>query len=112
MIAQLIKNFVHLERRRYRLEQNRRANRPARNAEFVLRQIEDVVPNPRFQMALHFWQIKIGTRTAYDELARIMEKIEPKIEQRAEDRFTIHKHVLLIQLPAAWPNEQHRGPLV
>ena len=37
MLAQLIKNFVHLEGRRNRLDQHRRANRPLRNSELVLR---------------------------------------------------------------------------
>ena len=44
MVAQLVEDLVHLERRRQRLDQHRRLERPMRDAEFVLRVGEHLVP--------------------------------------------------------------------
>ena len=105
MIAQLVKDFVHLECRRNRLDQHGRADRPARNAEFILRQIEYIIPNPRLEMALHFRQVKIRTGAALDQRPRVVKKEQTEIEQRARDRCLIDNQVFFIQMPAARPNE-------
>ena len=81
MLAQLVKNFVHLERGRNRFDQHRRANRPLRNAELVLREFENVVPDARLEMALHFRQVKIRTASARDQFLRVVKKVETEIEQ-------------------------------
>ena len=107
MLAQFVKNFVHLERGRNRLDEHRRANRSLRNAELVLRQLEGVIPNARLEMALHFRQIKIRTASARDQLFRVVKKEEPEVEQPAGDRFTINQEMLFKQMPPAWPNEKH-----
>ncbi len=59
MVAQLVENLVHLEGRENGLDQNGGADRTARYSEPVLRKIEDIVPEPRLQMALHLGQIEI-----------------------------------------------------
>ena len=66
MIAQLVKNFVHLERGRNRLDQDRGADGAARNPELILGKIEDVVPNPRLDMALDLRQIKVRPGAAFE----------------------------------------------
>src|SRR6266513_1264814 len=60
VFPQLVKNLIHLERRWDGFDEDRRANRPLRYPEFVLRHFEHVVPKTRLQMAFHFRQIKIG----------------------------------------------------
>src|SRR6185295_11440519 len=47
MIAQLLEEFLHLPGRPERLDQDRRPDTPPRQAEFLLRIDEDVVPQPR-----------------------------------------------------------------
>src|SRR5438874_144257 len=106
MLAQLVKDFVHLECGRDRLDQNGGANRPLRNAELVLGQLEDIVPKARLEMALHFRQVKIGAAPARDQLFRVVEKVEAEIEEPARDRFAIDENMLFDQMPPAWPNEQ------
>src|SRR6185295_9158545 len=64
MFAQLVEDLVHLESGEQRLDQHRRADRSARYAELVLRQHEDVVPQPRLEMALELRQIEIRAAAA------------------------------------------------
>jgi hypothetical protein len=52
VIAQLVQDFVHLERRGQRLDQHGRADRPERKAERLLRVHEHLVPDSRLAMAL------------------------------------------------------------
>src|ERR1043166_5728140 len=66
MIAQLVKNFVHLERGRNRLDQDRGADGTARNTEVILGEIEDVIPDPRLDMALDLRQIKVRPGAAFE----------------------------------------------
>ena len=112
MIAQFVEDFVHLESGRNRFDQDRRANRSARNADLALCEIEHIVPNPRLQVAFHFGEIKIWTRAALNQLARVMKEIQTEIEQRARNRFSVDQHVLFIQMPAARPDEQHSRSLI
>ena len=69
MFAQLVQDFIHLERGQNRLDQDRGANRAVRNAQIVLRLDEHVVPQPRFEMALQLRQVEIGPAALVDQLA-------------------------------------------
>ena len=82
MLAQLVKNLVHLECRQNGFDQDRRADRALRNAKLVLRQLEDVVPKARFEVALHFRQIKIRAAAARDQFLGVVKKEEAEIEER------------------------------
>ncbi len=57
MFAQFVQDFFHLERREDRFEQHGRLDRALRNAEFVLRHHEDVVPQTRLEMVFHLRQV-------------------------------------------------------
>src|ERR1022692_5038816 len=109
MLAQFVKNFLCLERGENRLDQNCRANRAARNFQRVLREIENVVPQPRFKMALHFWQIEKRSAAALQQFGGVVKKIQTEVEQAAGNRLAIHEHVLLRQMPAARTHEDRRG---
>src|SRR5215471_6929686 len=61
MVAQFVKNFVHLKRGWNGFDEHGGANAAARNSQRVLCEIERVVPNPRLEMALHLRKIKIWT---------------------------------------------------
>ena len=105
MLSKLVENLVHLKRRKNRFDQHRRPNRPLRNADFILREDKDIVPQPCFEMALHFRQIEIGSGPSLDELLRIVEKVQQKIENPARHRFPIHQYMFLQQVPAARTNK-------
>ena len=59
VVPQLIKDFVHLEGGRQRLDQYRRFDGPNWQAERLLRDDENIVPQPRLEMALEFRQIEV-----------------------------------------------------
>src|SRR5688572_22308999 len=75
VIAQLVQDLLHLEGGEGRLDENRRADRPARHREGVLCEVEYIVPQPRLEMALHLRQIEIRAATAADQLLRIVEEV-------------------------------------
>src|SRR5438477_2033507 len=105
VIAQLVENLVHLKGRRDGFNEDGCTNRSARNSNLILHEIEDVVPYPRLDVALHFWQIKIWTGAAIDQLVGIMEEEQPEIEEAPNNRFSIDQNMFLVQVPTARPNE-------
>src|SRR5580698_11353592 len=71
---------------------------------------EDIVPKAGLEMALHLGKIKIGAGAARQELAGVVEEIEPEIKQASRDGLAVEKHMLLGQVPPARPHEE-RGRL-
>ena len=59
VIAELVEDLVHLERRRQRFDQDRHLDRAGRDPERRLRVQEDLVPQPRLEVALHLRQVEI-----------------------------------------------------
>src|SRR5207247_5573256 len=78
MVAQLVKDLLHLESGVDGLNENRRAHRSAGNAERVLSEVEDVVPEARLEMALHLREIEIRSSAPLETLARVVEEVETK----------------------------------
>ena len=109
VLAQLVEDLVHLERREQRLDQHRGANGAARHAELVLRHDEDVVPEPRLEMAFQLGQVEIRSAAAGEELPGVVERVEREVEDAAGDRLAVDQHVLLGQVPAARADEQDGG---
>ncbi len=70
---------------------------------------EHVVPERRFAMALHFRQIEVRTAIARVQRARVVEREETEIEQRARHRLAVDHEMLFRQMPAARAHHQHRG---
>ena len=83
VLAQLVEDLLHLERGEDRLDEHRRADRAARNAERVLREDEDVVPQPRLEVALELRQVEVRARCRARALARVVEEVEPEVEEAA-----------------------------
>ena len=112
VIAQFPQNLMHLERAENRFDQHRRPHRALRHPAIILREHEHIVPQPGFQMRFQLRQIEVRAGPALQQFRRIMEKIEPEIEQPARHRLAIHMEVLLRQMPAARTHQQHRRLLV
>ena len=74
MLAQLVEDLVHLERREDRLDQHRRPDRAARQPERVLGEREDVVPEPRLEVALHLRQVEVRPGAALEQLCALWKK--------------------------------------
>ena len=58
VVLQLKENLIHFKGRGQRLDEHRGANRAPGNAERILREVENAVPQARFAMALHLGQDK------------------------------------------------------
>ncbi len=112
MIAQLPEDLVGLEARQDRLDQHRRLDRALGQAELRLGMDEDVVPQTGLEMRFELRQVEIGAAALGQQGPGIVEEIEAEIEQRARHRLAIDQQVLLDQVPAARPDQQHGGLVV
>ena len=75
MLAQLVEDLVHLERGEERLDEHGGLDRAVRQAERVLREGEDVVPEPRLEVALQLGQVEVRARCPrVEQLARALWK--------------------------------------
>src|SRR6266545_1226858 len=108
MITQLVEDFVHLEGGGDRLDQHRRADRPARGSQRRLRGDEDVVPQPGFEVALELRQVEVRTRAFRDQRSGVVEEEQAEVEQRPRHRLAVYQHMPLDQMPAARPHHQRR----
>lgn len=108
VVAQLVEDLVHLEGRQDRLDQHRAADRAPRHPHVVLRQVERVVPQPRLQVRLHLGQVEVRPEAVAHRLLRIVEEVQPEVEQRPRDGLPIHRHVALLEVPAPGPHDQRR----
>ncbi len=108
VIAQFVENLVHLERGQDGFDQHGGADRAARDAQFVLGETEHIVPQARLQMALHLGQIEVWPGAFADQSLRVVEEVQPEIEQRAGDRLPVHQEMPFVQMPAARPHQQRR----
>src|SRR5579885_1246855 len=108
VVPQLKQNLVHFKSRRDRFNQYGGANRAAGNADIVLGEIEDVIPKPRFEMALHLGEIKIGSGPVLNEGGSVVKEIQAKIEQRGRYRLAARERVFLDKVPSARPHQQNR----
>ncbi len=111
MIAQLVQDLLHLERRRDGLDQHRRPDGAPRQAERVLRQVEGVVPEPGLEVAFHLGQVEVRALALGELPSRAVEEVQREIEQAARDALPVDEHVLLLQMPAGRPDHD-RGELV
>ena len=76
----------------------------------VLRQVEDVVPQPGLQVALQLGQVEVGPAAALQQLAGVVEEVEAEVEQPAGHGLAVDQHVLLDQVPAARAAPSARRP--
>ncbi len=80
MLAQLVQDLVHLERRQNGFDQHGGLDRALWDAKLVLRGDEDVVPQPRFEVRLDLRQVKIGAAAARDQFLRVVKHEQRKVE--------------------------------
>jgi hypothetical protein len=109
MIAEFVQDLVHLESGKDRLDEDSRADRAVRNPELILREIKDLVPEARLQMALHLRKIKIRAGSALDQLFRVVEEIEPEIENGGRHRLSVDFHVLFLEVPSTRTHHECRS---
>ena len=84
---------------------------PRGSPEGLLRRDEDVVPQPRLQMALQLGQVEVRPASPVQQGAGVVEEIQAEIEQRRGSGFAVDQDVLLRQVPAARADDQGREVL-
>src|SRR5581483_11713272 len=58
-------------------------------------------------MALQFWEIEVGSRTAVEQSPPVMEEIQSEVKQGCGDGRAIAHEMLLDEVPAARTDEEH-----
>ena len=70
----------------------------------MLRVEKDLVPEPRLEVALHLWQVKVRPTAARHELPRVVEKVHPKVEESTGDGLAVDDEVRLGEVPPSRAN--------
>ena len=109
VLAKFVEDFLRLEGGGDRLDQHGDAYRPAGEAERSLGVDEDVVPEPRLEVALHLGEIEVRAAPAGDEFAGVVEEQEAPIEERRRDTLAGEGDVLLLHVPAAGTRDDDGG---
>src|SRR5207247_4149623 len=105
MIAQLVQDLFHLEGRKDRFDQDGGANRPSRDSELILRQVENIVPEPRLEMALELREVEVRAASLFQQTLDVVKEVEAEIEEAARDRLAVDLNVSLVEVPTAWPHQ-------
>ena len=108
MVAQRMEDFVHLEGGRKRFDQHGRLDRAGWQAEQLLRGFENLVPECGFLIVLYFRQVEIWPAAFRQCTLGIVEDIEPKIDKRSGNGFSVYMDMVLQQMPAARTDDQNR----
>jgi hypothetical protein len=77
------KDLLHLERGRQRLDQHRRPDRAVRDADVVLAEREDVVPQLRLLRRLDLRQVEVRADAVVDQALRVVEEVQAEVDERA-----------------------------
>ena len=80
MLAQFVEDLIHLKGRENRFDQHRGADGTLRDPERVLAEHKHVVPEPRFQVTLHFRQVEVRPRAGCKLVRRIVDAHGASIE--------------------------------
>src|SRR5258708_4062691 len=112
MVAELVQDLLHLERRQDRFDQHGGSDRAARNLEIVLCEVENVIPQPGLDVALELGQVEVRAASLPEKSPGVVIEIQPEVEEAARDRFAVDLDVLFVQVPAARPYEQRRDLVV
>jgi hypothetical protein len=99
MVCQ-ISYLFHLKGRRDGLNETSTPDRSTLHANVVLGKVEDIVPQPSLEVALHLGQVVVRAGATLDELFCVVVEVDTEVEQAAGDGLAINSEVLLLQMPA------------
>ena len=105
MLAELVENLLHLERREDRLDEDGRLDRAARNPDAILGEAEDVVPEPRLEVILELREVEVRPRSAREQPLGVAGEVHAEVEQSGRDVLTVDDDMALLQVPAARTHE-------
>ncbi len=79
---------------------------PRGTREPLLRGHEHVVPQACLEVGLQLGQVEVGSGAPLPQCLRVVEEVEPEVEQECRDRLPVVLHVPLRQVEPARPDEQ------
>ena len=100
MLSQLEQDLFHLEGSGKGLDQDCSTDGSLRNADVVLGEGEDIVPEASLLVVLHLREIEIRAGSSLDELTRVVEEIEGKVEDGTRNGCVVDSHPRLIKVPS------------
>src|SRR5439155_21068723 len=106
-----VEDLVHRKGRMDRLDQNGRPDRSRREPEAILGPSEDVVPEGRFGGRLELRQVEVRGRATSDPFRPVVEQVESGVDEGGAQGRAIEGHVELVEMPAAWPDDELGRPL-
>ncbi|KAI3485184.1 hypothetical protein L1887_51469 [Cichorium endivia] len=109
VLAQLVEDLVHLKGGSDGLDEDGAADGATGHLDVVLREVEDVVPQTRLEVALHLGQVEVRAVAGSDELVGVVEEVETKVDERAGHGLAVDDNVLLVEVPSTRAHEQHGG---
>lgn len=105
---QLVQNLLHLERRGERLYQHSSADTPDGDAQVGLGKEEDVGPEARFEVVLHFGEVEVGAGVVREEVGGVVEEVHGEVEDGAGDGTVVDFDAGLVEVPSSGSVAQRR----
>src|SRR5260370_29367414 len=99
VVPQLVKDLLHLERSEDRLDEDGGADRPAWDAQRILREIEDVVPEARLQVAFELREVKVRSAALAQQALGVVKEVQAEVEQASRNRLPTQHDLALLELP-------------
>ena len=121
VVAQFEEDLLHLERRRQRLDQHGRTDRAVRDADVLLAEGEDVVPQLRLFAGFELGDVEVRATAVRDQPGGVVEEVQTEVDERSGCRHLAtgavgEADVVLDEVPAARTHHDRgrlrRGDLV
>ena len=101
MIPQFKEDLFHVKSSRESFNENCPANRVVGHANVGLRKYEYVIPETSFEIVLHFWKVKVWTKTALDKLMSVMVKVQSKVKERSRYGRVVNGDARFVEMPSS-----------
>src|SRR4051794_27800570 len=82
MVPEFKEDLIHFECGQDSLNQNRGPDRAARKSQFILRQVENVIPQAGLHVTLHLRKVEVWTGSLLHEAQGVVKKIKAEIKER------------------------------
>ena len=108
VLAQLVEDLLHLERRGDRLDQDGGADRAPRDAEQILGEDEHVVPQPGLVGVLQLGEVEVRAVSGVDLPLCAVEEVQAEVDERGGHGAPVDEEVLFGEVPAARAHDDGR----
>jgi len=103
VVPEFIDNLIHLKDRQNCLNQDGSSDGSPWDSDSVLSKVKYIVPETGFKVGFHLGEVEVWPVAAGNELLGIVEEVETKVKEGAGDGLVVDSEVLLLEVPASWP---------